>query len=125
MTRVTPQNERWRTVNTRDILDLVHELEERARASGCFVLTVDTGGPLGHMVLTVLGIVAELELGLIRDRQRAGVDAANARNYEATLSTFDRARILSLRKEGMGRGDRQGRRVQAGKRGHKRLRLLG
>ena len=30
--------------------------------------TIDIGGPMGRMVLTVLGIVAEMELGFIRDR---------------------------------------------------------
>ena len=40
---------------------------------------IDTGGPMGGMVLTVLGMVAEMELGFIRDRQRAGIDAAKAK----------------------------------------------
>jgi DNA invertase Pin-like site-specific DNA recombinase len=31
---------------------------------------IDTGGPKGRMVVTVLGMVAEMELGFIRDRQR-------------------------------------------------------
>ena len=37
---------------------------------------IDTGGPMGRMALTVLGMVAEMQLGFIRDRQRAGIDAA-------------------------------------------------
>ena len=54
-------------------------------------------------VLTVLGMVAEMELGFIRDRQRAGIDAAKAKGvYKGRPITFDRARIVSLRKEGMG-----------------------
>jgi DNA invertase Pin-like site-specific DNA recombinase len=40
---------------------------------------IDTGGPMGRMVLTVLGMVAEMGLGFIRDRQRTGIDAANAK----------------------------------------------
>jgi DNA invertase Pin-like site-specific DNA recombinase len=41
--------------------------------------------------------------GFIRDRQRAGIDAAKANGiYKGRLVTFDRARIVSLRKEGMG-----------------------
>ena len=35
---------------------------------------IDTGGPMGRMVLTVLGMVAEMELGFIRDRQHAGIE---------------------------------------------------
>jgi DNA invertase Pin-like site-specific DNA recombinase len=51
---------------------------------------IDTGGPMGRMVLTVLGMVAEMELGFIRDRQRAGIDAAKAKgiyNSRLLLST--------------------------------------
>jgi hypothetical protein len=58
---------------------------------------------MGRMILTVLGMVAEMELGFIRDRQRAGIDAAKAKGvYKGRPATFDRARIVSLRKEGMG-----------------------
>ena len=64
---------------------------------------IDTGGPMGRMVLTVLGMVAEMEFGFIRDRQRAGIDTAKAKAiYKGRPATFDRARIVSLRKEGMG-----------------------
>jgi DNA invertase Pin-like site-specific DNA recombinase len=64
---------------------------------------IDTGGPMGRMALTVLGMVAEMQLGFIRDRQRAGIDAAKAKGiYKGRPATFDRARIVSLRKEGVG-----------------------
>jgi DNA invertase Pin-like site-specific DNA recombinase len=55
------------------------------------------------MVLAVLGMVAEMEFGFIRDRQRAGIEAAKAKGvYKGRPATFDRARIVALRKEGMG-----------------------
>jgi DNA invertase Pin-like site-specific DNA recombinase len=58
---------------------------------------------MGRMVLTVLGMVAEMELGFIRHRQRAGIDAAKAKGiYKGRPATFDRARIVSRRKQGMG-----------------------
>jgi DNA invertase Pin-like site-specific DNA recombinase len=39
------------------------------------------------MVLTVLGMVAEMELGFIRDRQRASIEAARRRGFtRAALS---------------------------------------
>ena len=62
--------------NTRDVLNLVHELEEKGASLRVLEPAIDTGGPMGRMVLTVLGMVAEMELGFIRDRQRAGIDAA-------------------------------------------------
>jgi DNA invertase Pin-like site-specific DNA recombinase len=89
--------------NTRDVLNLVHELEEKGASLRVLDPAIDTGGPMGRMVLTVLGMVAEMELGFIRDRQRAGIDAAKAKGvYKGRPVTFDRARIVSLRKEGMG-----------------------
>jgi DNA invertase Pin-like site-specific DNA recombinase len=89
--------------NTRDVLNLVHELEEKGASLRVLEPAIDTGGPMGRMVLTVLGMVAEMELGFIRDRQRAGIDAAKLKGiYKGRPVTFDRARIVSLRKEGMG-----------------------
>jgi DNA invertase Pin-like site-specific DNA recombinase len=89
--------------NTRDVLNLVHELEEKGASLRVLEPAIDTGGPMGRMVLTALGMVAEMELGFIRDRQRAGIDAAKAKGaYKGRPVTFDRARIVSLRKEGMG-----------------------
>jgi DNA invertase Pin-like site-specific DNA recombinase len=89
--------------NTRDVLNLVHELEEKGASLRVLEPAIDTGGTMGRMVLTVLGMVAEMELGFIRDRQRAGIDAAKAKGvYKGRPVTFDRARIVSLRKEGMG-----------------------
>jgi DNA invertase Pin-like site-specific DNA recombinase len=37
---------------------------------------ISTAGPLGRMVLTVLGMVAEMELGFIKERQDAGIAKA-------------------------------------------------
>ena len=85
------------------LLNLVYELEERGERLRVLGPAIDTGGPMGRMVLTVLGMVAEMELGFIRDRQRAGIDAAKAKGIcKGRPTTFDRARIVSLRKEGMG-----------------------
>jgi DNA invertase Pin-like site-specific DNA recombinase len=57
------------------------------------------------LVLTIeLGQVSEpAELGLSAIRQRPGIDAAKARGvYKSRAATFDRARIVALRKEGAG-----------------------
>jgi DNA invertase Pin-like site-specific DNA recombinase len=65
--------------DTRDVLNLVHELEEKGASLRVLEPAIDTGGTMGRMVLTVLSMVAEMELGFIRDRQRAGIDAAKAK----------------------------------------------
>ena len=51
--------------NTRDVLNLVHEREEKGASLRVLEPAIDTGGPMDRMVLTVLGIVAEMELGVI------------------------------------------------------------
>jgi DNA invertase Pin-like site-specific DNA recombinase len=57
------------------VLNLVHELEQKSASLKVLEPEIDTGAPMGRMVLMVLGMVAEMELGFIRDRQRAGIDA--------------------------------------------------
>jgi DNA invertase Pin-like site-specific DNA recombinase len=89
--------------NTRDALNLVHELDERGACLRVLEPAIDTCGPMGRMVLTVLGMVAEMELSFLKDRQRAGIEAAKAKGvYKGRPPTFDRAKILELRKQGMG-----------------------
>lgn len=59
--------------DTRDILNLIYECEQR----GAFVTVLDphasTQGPMGYVMLTVLGIVAEKERRFIKERQRDGI----------------------------------------------------
>jgi DNA invertase Pin-like site-specific DNA recombinase len=58
-------------------------------------------------------MVAEMELGFIRDRQRAGIDAAKAKEiYKAV--TFDPRPSSPARKRDGRDGNRQGRRCKGG-----------
>ncbi len=92
--------------STRDVLNLVHELDQRGASLRVLEPVIDTGGPMGRMVLTVLGMVAEMELGFIKDRQRAGIEAAKTKGvYKGRPVTFDHAKIVALRREGMGATD--------------------
>jgi DNA invertase Pin-like site-specific DNA recombinase len=92
--------------STRDVLNLVHELEQKGANLRVLEPAIDTGGPMGRMVLTVLGMVAEMELGFIRDRQRTGIEAAKAAGvYKGRPVTFDHAKIVALKKEGLGATD--------------------
>jgi DNA invertase Pin-like site-specific DNA recombinase len=68
-----------------------------------FIRPGDTKGPVGKMVLTVLGMVAEMEVGFIRERQRAGIEAAKARGvYKGRPVTLDHAKIVDLHRKGNG-----------------------
>lgn len=64
--------------STRDVLNLVHELEEKGASLRVLEPEVTTAGSMGRMVITILGMVADMELKFIKDRQRAGIQAARA-----------------------------------------------
>jgi DNA invertase Pin-like site-specific DNA recombinase len=57
--------------NTRDVLNLVHDLRQRGAVLSVLepkFATTDVAGPI---LVTVLGMVAELERSFIRERQKA------------------------------------------------------
>lgn len=64
--------------STRDVLNLVHELDEKGASLRVLEPEVTTAGSMGRMVITILGMVADMEFRFIKDRQRAGIDAAKA-----------------------------------------------
>ena len=89
--------------NTRDVLNLVHELDERGCSLQVLEPAIDTSGPMGKVMLTVLGMVSEMELGFIKERQRAGIDKAKAAGvYKGRPMSLDYDKIKQLRAEGMG-----------------------
>jgi DNA invertase Pin-like site-specific DNA recombinase len=64
--------------STRDVLNLVHELDAKGASLRVLEPEVTTTGEMGRMVITVLGMVADMELKFIKDRQKAGIEAAKA-----------------------------------------------
>jgi DNA invertase Pin-like site-specific DNA recombinase len=89
--------------NTRDVLNLVHELDERGCSLQVLEPAIDTSGPMGKVMLTVLGMVSEMELGFIKERQRAGIEKAKAAGvYKGRPISLDHDKIKQLRAEGMG-----------------------
>jgi DNA invertase Pin-like site-specific DNA recombinase len=89
--------------STRDVLNLVHELDQKGAALRILEPEVNTAGPLGRMVLTVLGMVAEMELGFIKERQAAGIAKAKANGvYKGRPVSLDHQQIRALRNQGIG-----------------------
>ncbi|WP_050563568.1 recombinase family protein [Rhizobium leguminosarum] len=89
--------------DTRDVLNIVHECEQR----GAFVTILDphvsTRGEMGHVILTVLGMVAQMERRFIKERQREGIAQARARGvYTGGKPRLDYALVWKLRNEGLG-----------------------
>ena len=88
--------------STRDVLNLVHELDAKGASLRVLEPEVTTAGDMGRMVITVLGMVADMELKFIRDRQRAGIDAAKGKGvYKGREKRVDDAKIRNLALDGM------------------------
>lgn len=88
--------------STRDVLNLIHELDAKGAALRVLEPEVTTAGDMGRMVITVLGMVADMELKFIRDRQRAGIDAAKRKGvYKGRRKQVDDAQIRRLVSEGI------------------------
>ncbi len=80
---------------------LVHELDAKGASLRVLEPEVTTTGDMGRMVITVLGMVADMELKFIRDRQRAGIDAAKDKGvYKGRRKTVDDVEIRRLASEG-------------------------
>ena len=89
--------------HTRDVLNLVHEVDQKGASLQVLEPPIETSGPMGKMVLTVLGMVAEMELGFIKERQRTGIEAAKSRGvYKGRPQSVDYDAILRLKGEGLG-----------------------
>ena len=64
---------------------------------------IDTVGAMGKMVLTVLGMVSEMELSFIKQRQAEGIAAAKVRGvYKGRPQSVDYDAILQLKSQGLG-----------------------
>ena len=89
--------------NTRDVLNLVHEIDQKGASLQVLEPAIDTAGAMGKMVLTVLGMVSEMELSFIKQRQAEGIAAAKARGvYKGRPQSVDYAAILQLKSQGLG-----------------------
>ena len=87
--------------DTRDVLNLIHECEQR----GAFVTVLDphvcTRGEMGHIVITVLGMVVQMERRFIKERQRDGIEKAKAEGvYRGGQPRLDRKAIEGLAAKG-------------------------
>lgn len=80
--------------STRDVLNLVHELDSRSASLRVLEPDITTAGEMGRMVITILGMVADMELKFIKDRQRAGIEVAKEKGvYKGRKKTVDENEI--------------------------------
>lgn len=88
--------------STRDVLKLVHELDVKGASLRVLEPEFTTVGDMGRMAMTVLGMVADMELKFIRDRQRAGIEPAKRKGaYKGRQKRVDGTEIRRLESEGL------------------------
>ncbi|MGH7592450.1 MAG: recombinase family protein [Gemmatimonadales bacterium] len=76
--------------STRQLLETVELLEQRKIGLKTITQSIDTTNAGGRLIFTVFGAIAEFEREIIRERTRAGLDAARSRGR-----TGGRPRALS------------------------------
>lgn len=82
----------------KDLQDIVYLLKARGVALKATEQPIDTDSASGKAFLDMLGVFAEFETNLRRERQREGIAAAKARGvYRGRKRSIDRAEVERLR----------------------------
>jgi DNA invertase Pin-like site-specific DNA recombinase len=90
--------------SVKDLQDIVHELRAKGVALKATEQPIDTGSAAGKAFLDMLGVFAEFETNLRRERQLEGIRAAKGRGvYKGRKPSIDPAEVRRLREaEGLG-----------------------
>ena len=84
--------------SVKDLQDIVHELKARGVTLKATDQPIDTGSAAGKAFLDMLGVFAEFETSLRRERQLEGIKAAKARGiYKGRKPSIDPAEVRRLR----------------------------
>ncbi len=87
----------------RDLQNLVHDLQARGVTLRATEQPIDTSTAAGKAFLDMLGVFAEFETNLRRERQAEGIAKAKANGvYRGRKPTIDPAEVFELRAEGIG-----------------------
>jgi DNA invertase Pin-like site-specific DNA recombinase len=82
-------------------LNIIHECEQKQAFVTVLDPYVSTKGDMGQIVMTVLGMVAQMERRFIKERQREGIDRAKSLGrYKGGKQRIDRDEVLRLVEEG-------------------------
>ena len=89
--------------DTRDVLNIVHDCDRRHAFVTVLEPHISTRGEVGRIVMTVLGMVAQMERRFIKDRQREGIEKAKAKGaYRGGVRRIDRAEVELMHANGEG-----------------------
>ena len=85
-----------------DLQDVVRELRAKGASLRCTQQPVDTSSAAGKAFLDMLGVFAEFETALRRERQMEGIARAKAAGkYKGRKPAVDPARVQALHAEGV------------------------
>jgi DNA invertase Pin-like site-specific DNA recombinase len=86
-----------------DLQDIVRAVKARGAALKATEQPIDTGTAAGKCFLDMLGVFAEFETNLRRERQLEGIADAKARGvYKGRKASIDPAKVKQLKTDGMG-----------------------
>jgi len=86
-----------------DLQDIVHALKAKGAALKATEQPIDTSTAAGKAFLDMLGVFAEFETNLRRERQLEGIAKAKAAGvYKGRPASIDTAEIARLKAEGLG-----------------------
>lgn len=86
-----------------DLQTIVRTIREKGAALSCTEQPVDTSTAAGKAFLDMLGVFAEFETNLRRERQMEGIEKAKAAGvYKGRKPSIDPAVVRQLRDQGMG-----------------------
>jgi DNA invertase Pin-like site-specific DNA recombinase len=86
-----------------DLAGIVRELEAKGVALKAIEQPIDTSSAAGRAFLQMLGVFAEFETAIRRERQLEGIEAAKAKGvYKGRPPKIRAADIAKLRAEGLG-----------------------
>ena len=90
--------------SVKDLQDIVHELRSKGVALKATEQSVDTSSAAGKAFFDMLGVFAEFETNLRRERQLEGIKAAKAKGiYKGRKPSIDPAQVRHLLEvEGLG-----------------------
>lgn len=86
-----------------DLQEIVRELREKEVQLKATEQPIDTSTPAGKCFLDMLGVFAEFETNLRRERQMEGIAKAKERGvYRGRKASIDVEKVKELRESGMG-----------------------
>ncbi|MEN3238723.1 recombinase family protein [Methylobacterium ajmalii] len=86
-----------------DLQDIVRTLKAKGACLQATEQPIDTGTAAGKAFLDMLGVFAEFETNLRRERQMEGIAKAKAAGvYKGRLASIDPAKVRALKADGLG-----------------------